>query len=161
MELVRLCVFSCMSPAKGLDHWSIYMFATIKPTVAAILNLARTGADDKTRKAIKKDLFAQVKADFSIDPAIKVKVETDATRADYLVLKRSDNGAKFALGADGKWNGATDVAKRWFAVDAEDLKDLVAETSDWDIGYDDKPEQAAGDTTVYVQLTEADFPDFL
>ena len=157
MELVRLCVFSCMSPAKGLDHWSIYMFATIKPTVALILNLARANADDKTRKAIKKDVFAQVKADFGIDPAIKVKVETDATRADYLVLKRSDNDARFALGADGKWNGATDVAKRWFAVDAEDLKDLVVETSDWDIGYDDKPEQAAGDTTVYVQLTEADF----
>lgn len=157
MELVRLCVFSCMSPAKGLDHWSIYMFATIKPTVALILNLARTGADDQVRKAIKKDLFAQVKADFGIDPAIKVKVETDATRADYLVLKRSDNGARFALGADGKWNGATDVAKRWFAVDAEDLKDLVAGTSDWTDGYDDKPEQAAGDTTVYVQLTEADF----
>lgn len=136
------------------------MFATIKPTVAAILNLARANADDKTRKAIKKDVFAQVKADFGIDPAIKVKVETDATRADYLVLKRSDNCARFALGADGKWNGATDVAKRWFAVDAESLKDLVVETSewaDWDIGYDYKPEQAAGDTTVYVQLTEADF----
>lgn len=157
MELVRLCVFSCMSPAKGLDHWSIYMFATIKPTVAIILNLARTGADDRVRKAIKKDLFAQVKADFGIDPAIKVKVETDATRADYLVLKRSDNDARFALGADGKWNGATDVAKKWFAVDAESLKDLVADTSDWDAGYDDKPVQAAGDTTVYVQLTEADF----
>lgn len=157
MELVRLCVFSCMSPAKGLDHWSIYMFATIKPTAALVLNLARTVTVDRVRKAIKKDLFAQVKADFGIDPAIKVKVETDATRADYLVLKRSDNDARFALGADGKWNGATDVAKRWFAVDAEDLKDLVAETSDWDIGYDDKPEQAAGDTTVYVQLTEADF----
>lgn len=161
MELVRLCVFSCMSPAKGLDHWSIYMFATIKPTAALVLNLARTVTVDRVRKAIKKDLFAQVKADFGIDPAIKVKVETDATRADYLVLKRSDNDARFALGADGKWNGATDVAKRWFAVDAEDLKDLVVETSDWDIGYDDKPEQAAGDTTVYVQLTEADFPDFL
>lgn len=157
MELVRLCVFSCMSPAKGLDHWSIYMFATIKPTAALVLNLARTVTVDRVRKAIKKDLFAQVKADFGIDPAIKVKVETDATRADYLVLKRSDNDARFALGADGKWNGATDVAKRWFAVDAEDLKDLVVETSDWDIGYDDKPEQAAGDTTVYVQLTEADF----
>lgn len=157
MELVRLCVFSCMSPAKGLDHWSIYMFATIKPTVALILNLARTGADDRVRKAIKKDLFAQVKADFGIDPAIKVKVETDATRADYLVLKRSDNDARFALGADGKWNGATDETKKWFAVDAESLKDLVADTSDWDAGYDDKPEQAAGDTTVYVQMTEADF----
>ena len=133
------------------------MFATIKPTHAAILNLARAGADDKTRKAIKKDLFAQIKADFAIDPAIKVKVETTAGQPDYLVLKRSDNGAKFALGADGKWNGATDVVKKWFAVDAESFKDIVAVMNDWSDGYDDKPVQAAGDTTVYVQLTEADF----
>lgn len=133
------------------------MFATIKPTHAAILNLARAGADDKTRKAIKKDLFAQIKADFGINPAIKVKVETDSHLPDYLVLKRSDNGAKFALGADGKWNGATDVVKKWFAVDADSLKNLALVMNEWAEGYDDKPVQAADDTTVYVQLTEADF----
>jgi hypothetical protein len=78
------------------------MFATIKPVQSTIINLARNCASDKDRKAIKKDVFAQIKADFGIDPAIKVKVETIDGQPDYLVLKRSDNSAKFALGADGE-----------------------------------------------------------
>lgn len=133
------------------------MFATIKPVQSTIINLARNCASDKDRKAIKKDVFAQIKADFGIDPAIKVKVETIDGQPDYLVLKRSDNSAKFALGADGKWNGATDVAKRWFGVDDYHLKAAAVESLDWSDGYDDKPVQAADDTTVYVQMTEADF----
>jgi len=134
------------------------MFATIKPVQSTIINLARNCASDKDRKAIKKDVFAQIKADFGIDPAIKVKVETIDGQPDYLVLKRSDNSAKFALGADGKWNGATDVAKRWFAVSQEALMDAVTDSQDWDDGYEDKPVAYNGDEDdVYVQLTEADF----
>ena len=63
------------------------LFAKLSPVQASQLVLARQHADDDTRKAIKKDIFAVVKERFDIPAGAKLSAATGADEPDYLVVK--------------------------------------------------------------------------
>lgn len=117
--------------------------AKISPAQAATINLARQHAGDSDRKAIKKEVFATIKAAFGIPADTKLKVETtDAAHPDYLVLKDKSNQAFELFPATGRWVNAPSAqveAKRWFFVDQNDLRNVLVEevlsgTDDFDDG---------------------------
>jgi len=69
-----------------------------------ILNAVK-GLDDATRKPVKKNLFAIIKAALRIPPGIRVKAVIDNTQsAEYGYLHTKD-GKRLNVGADGKFNG--------------------------------------------------------
>jgi hypothetical protein len=140
--------------------------AKISPAQAATINLARQHAGDGDRKAIKKEVFATIKAAFGIPADIKLKVETtDTASADYLVIKSKDD-AVFNLSATGRWDGVAPVqteAKRWFFVSKYTLMDLliaeVTSVDEFDDGLtihqmpDDLTEHATPGATVIIGPT--------
>lgn len=155
-------------------------YAKLSPAIASAINLARQHAGDDDRKAVKREMFAAVKAQFGIPADVKVKCETSNTASpDYLVLKRSADGQPFTLGDDGLWVGAQAPqvqvqprVTRWFKVDHDDLidaaKDVVVNVNcdDWDDSYSRMADAAdaadevtpglrkSNDGTFYVEMTE-------
>lgn len=149
--------------------------AKISPAQAATINLARQHAGDSDRKAIKKEVFATIKAAFGIPADTKLKVETTYTSsADYLVLKSKD-GAVFNLSASGRWDGAAPVqteAKRWFFVPQDELRNLLTdhvlgEDTDFGDGTTNPPTNAtfsydqavalSDNAGIYVLIAESEF----
>lgn len=147
--------------------------AKLSPAIASAINLARQHADDESRKALKREMFAAAKAQFGIPADVKLKCETANTASpDYLVLKVSATNETFQLGDDGLWVDAPrQVAQaqprvtRWFRIAKDDLieaaKDAVlAGGAGWDDNvtpYGDAHFdglRADYDGNVYVEMTE-------
>lgn len=151
---------------------------------AKSLVLARTHATDTDRKAIKKELFSQVKNTFGIPDNYRLTVETSNTAsADYLAIKVSTKskvgtpGALFELGDDGRWVNAerpqaqASMAARWFVVngktayDALTLELLSNDSVTYADGAEHMPEGATAVTdrlaikgdAVLVLMPESDF----
>lgn len=124
-------------------------FAKLSPAQAAAINLARNHGDDATRKNIKREIFEQVKDAHGIPRTHKVKANTtDASDADYLVIKRKTNNGKYELGSDNRWTGSTvkaevppppPPAQRWFKLNNDAITDLLdtarASAQDGDIHH--------------------------
>ncbi len=107
-------------------------FAKISPAQATSIVLARRHANDTDRKAVKKEIFTQLRAQFGITSDIKLKVEVDnPSSPDYLVLKNKVTDARFDLASDDRVVGAPAVLvsamtrNRFFKVDASTAKDLL------------------------------------
>lgn len=152
-------------------------YAKLSPALASAINMARQHADDESRKALKREMFAAAKAQFGIPADIKLKCDTsNPDNPDYLVIKASATNETFPLGDDGLWvnavrQQAAPVVRptRWFKLDDIDLveaaKDaILADGADWD---DDSHNSMAAtadevvpglkkgnDGTFYVEMTE-------
>lgn len=156
--------------------------AQLTQAQANYLKLARNMSDED-RSAIRAELFRSVKQTFGIPESHKLKVEIDdANHPHYLTLFRKKTDESYALGADGKWVGASTPqgtvstpapVVRWFQVDSADVDDLMdaarqSLTDDWYYGQLDTPDDmravygSAGrlgvdsDGTVWIGLEEAD-----
>lgn len=151
--------------------------AKLSPAIASAINLARQHADDESRKALKREMFAAAKAQFGIPADIKLKCDTsNPDNPDYLVLKASATNETFQLGDDGLWvnavrQQAAPVVRptRWFKVSSDDLveaaKDAVlSDGADWDDDSHNSMAATADDVvpglkkgndgTFYVEMTE-------
>ena len=151
--------------------------AKLSPAIAAAINLARQHADDDSRKALKREMFAAAKAQFGIPADILLKCDTtNQDNPDYLVIKASKTNETFQLGDDGLWVGAarqqaTPVVRptKWFKVSRDDLveaaKDAVLSGgADWDDDSHNSTAATADDVvpglkkgcdgTFYVEMTE-------
>lgn len=120
-------------------------FAKLTAVQAAIINNARSVADKETRQAIKRDVFAAVKAKFGISDSVLLSCQTEATQKDdYLAVKvgkknRDYAGYIFPLDVNDKWSGdfanvsalstpAVPVdPRRWFRVPVQQLIDTYKE----------------------------------
>lgn len=115
--------------------------AVLSAVQAAIINNARSVADDAQRKAIKAHVFADVKAKFGLPADVPLKAQTDANCADYLVIKvgskHANGGSVFPLDDNDKFTGtlldqalvnapaaAPADTRKWFRVSVDRLLTL-------------------------------------
>ena len=112
-------------------------FAKLSLAQAASINLARQHADADTRKMVKKEIFAAVKAAFGIPADDKVKCDCEAEfvgTPTYLVIRNSRTGQPYLAGSPIV---QPTLPSRWFRINAQDAVDALTNYLDNDVDYDD------------------------
>jgi hypothetical protein len=107
-------------------------YASLSHAECNAVHILREMADDKTRKAVKAQIFSRAKIAFGIPPEHKLVVETDVNVAGAGTLKNKATRETYLLSeTTGKWvNAQNGSTKRWFRLSNDDLFGAVTEALD-------------------------------
>jgi acyl carrier protein len=124
-------------PATATSESIPMTFAKLSLAQAASINLARQHADADTRKMVKKEIFAAVKAAFGIPADDKVKCDCEAEfvgTPTYLVIRNSRTGQPYLAGSPA---APAPRPKLWFRLDADTAVDVLTAHMENDMSDDD------------------------